>query len=94
MMNNKKATTGNFTATFVATIVIAILILIFTFSASFLRSVIGLDTGESVFKEDSLGLESGAGYMENYIKLVDARSRVDEDLSLDEALLGVEYDKK
>jgi hypothetical protein len=66
----------------------------FIFFSGSVKSVSKNDAGESVFNEESLGLEDGVGYMENYIKLVDARSRYSDELSLDEALVEVKYDEK
>ena len=88
---NKKGVIGSFTTTFVAIIIVAILVTMFILSAAYLKSLTGIDSGEVVFQEDSLGLEDGVGYMNNYIKLVDAKSRVGDELSLDEALLEVNY---
>lgn len=90
-MKNKRAVIGDFIVTFVSIVIIVALLIGFAFSASLIKASSRENVGTVVFNEDSLGLSDGVGYMENYIKLIDAKSRVDDGVSLDEALAGVGY---
>lgn len=92
-MKNKRGIIGSFAVNFVATIIIIIMLLVFAFTYSALRSYIKAEEGLVVYTEEKLGIEDGVGYMENYAKLVEARSKIDEDTNLDEALLEVGYEK-
>ena len=90
---NKRGVLGSFTVTFVATVIIVVLLLVFVFLSSTVEIFSNQNAGETIFKEDSLGLTDGVGYMENYKKLTEARFLVNSETSLDDALVEVDYEK-
>ena len=92
-MKNKRGIIGSFIATFISTIIIIILIGIFIFTSSNVKLAADESAGEIIFNEESLGIENGVGYMENYIKLIDVKSRVNSGTSLDKALSEVKYER-
>ena len=91
MKINRRGVIGSFSVTFVATIIIAMLLISMIVFSLVIKQVTNAN-GEIVLqKEDSLGIADGVGYMENYAKLVEAR--MNNNLSLDDALLEVQYEK-
>ena len=88
-MNSKRGGVGVFTVTFVATIVIMLILIGFVLLSSMVKVVSKADAGLVIHDEDMVGIDDGIGYMENYVKLTEAKSKV---LSLDQALLEVRYE--
>jgi hypothetical protein len=91
MLKNKLGQLGGFITTFVATIIIVILISVFLLFAGVIKSNAEAHTGEAVFREDSLGIEDGVGYMEDYFKLVEVRSKYHSGSNFEEAMSEVGY---
>lgn len=93
MAKNKSGQLGGFVTTFVATIIIVIIILVFLLFSSVIKSNAQASSGEAVFREDSLGIDDGVGYMDNYFKLVEARNLHHLGSDFDSAILEVEYER-
>ena len=93
MRNKKGQSGGDFIVNFIATIIIVILLMGFVFISNMVRISSGHSAGETVFKEDLLGITDGVGYMENYAKLVEARSASRGGFPLDRALHEVNYER-
>lgn len=93
MKINKRGVIGSFTTTFVATLMIFLILIYLVFIAVGIKEFTGAKGEVVIQKEDSLGIDEGVGYMENYIKLVEAKSIVDDETSLGEAILEVGYEK-
>lgn len=90
---NKKGVIGSFMMMVLAMTIIAFLVAFLLMAAS-IREGFNQNNGEVIFKEDSLNLDDGVGYMKNYEKLVEARAIAGEDVSFNNALLEVGYVKK
>ena len=91
MVISKKAQVGGFITTFVATIIIVIMILIFLFFSTLIRLDAEAAVGEAAFREDSLGLDDGVGYMEKYSKLVEVRGLYHSGIDFEDAMAEVGY---
>ena len=92
-MNSKRGEVGRFIVTFVAIILITLILAGFVFISSVVRNVSKANTGLVIHDENMIGIDDGIGYMENYVKLVEAKSKVGKYLSLDQVLLEVGYEK-
>jgi hypothetical protein len=91
LLYNRKGVIGSFSVTFIAIIIIAALLISMVVFSSIIKQATNAN-GEIVLQEeDSLGITDGVGYMENYAKLVEAR--MNDDLTLDDALVEVGYEK-
>ena len=92
-MNSKKGVLGSFVVTFVATIIIVLILIGFVFISSIVKIASRADTGLVVHNEEMVGIDDGIGYMENYMKLVEAKGKVQDGVSLDEAILEARYEE-
>ena len=79
--------------TFVATIVIVLILVGFVFISSMVKTISKADAGLVVHEEDMIGIDDGIGYMDNYVELVEARSKVGSDVFLDDAMTEVGYER-
>ena len=91
-MLNKKGVIGSFTVTFVATVIVVVILLLYIIFASVFMDYSDASTGKVVLREDSLGIKNGVGYMENYVKLVEARTVASSGIGLSEAIGKVGYE--
>lgn len=89
-VRDKRGVIGDLVVNFVAFILIFILLISFAVLASTYKEFSSVSVEDAIQKEDSLGILDGIGYMENYEKLVEARSKMDE-IGLSEALGEVSY---
>lgn len=92
-MKSKRGVVGSFMTTFIATIIIVLILIGFVFMSSMVKIASKADAGLVVHKEDVIGIDDGVGYMDNYVKLVEARGKVWDNVSLDNALSEVGYEK-
>ena len=92
-MKSKRGVIGRFIVTFIATIVIALILIGFVFVSSMIKTISKANAGLVIHDEDMIGIDDGVGYMDNYVKLVEAKGRVRDDISLDGAIGEVGYEK-
>ena len=92
-MNSKRGSIGIFLAKFIARIIIVAILVGFVVLSSTVKLISKENMGLVIHDENMIGIDDGIGYMENYVKLVEARSKVGEYLSLEQTLLEVGYEK-
>lgn len=91
-MLNKKGVVGSFMVTFVATVVVIVILLLYIIFASVFMDYSDASAGKVILREDSLGIKNGVGYMENYVKLVEARTVMSSGVNFEEAISKVGYE--
>ncbi len=92
-MKSKRGVIGSFMVSFIATIIIVLILVGFVLMSSLVKVVSKADAGLVIHDESMVGINDGIGYMNNYAKLIEARSKVGTYLSLDQSLLEVGYEK-
>lgn len=94
-MRSKKgaAGVGTFFVNIFAIIVIFVILTLFIFFNSFIKNFTDQKVGKVIYKEDSLGIDGGVGYMNNYFKLVNLKGDVFYGYGLDKAISEVGYAK-
>lgn len=93
-MISKKASLGDFMVDFFVTIFVIVILVIFAFLANIITDVFSKSNEEIINNENSLGVDNGRGYMDNYFRLVNARGvSFNESKNFDVALLEAGYEK-
>jgi len=88
---NKRGGIGDLVGLFTATIVIFMILIGFVMISGMVKVLTGNKVGEKIYKEGEVGVGDVETYMKNYERLVKAEGFVKEGVSVDDALMSVDY---
>jgi len=85
--------TGSFIVNFFATIIIVGLLIGFAMMSSWVKITSKAHAGLVIYSEKEIGISDGIGYMNNYAKFVEAKAKVSDGVSLNNAIAEAGYEK-
>jgi len=90
-MLNKKAGIADLVSLFTATIIIVMILIGFVVVSGIVKAFDKAENGEKIYNDGDVGVGNVETYMKNYERLVRAEGLVREGVSVDAALVSVDY---